>query len=501
MKTRFSANVFFVTVLFLLTAVSLAKAQSNFVLHAFGLAKYSGTNASTLMYTNGDGAYPNGWLTLSGTNFYGTTQSGGTNGSGTLFAVSTNGAFRLLYTFQSDTNYGNTSGANPNGGLALSGTNLYGSTYAGGANDSGVIFSVSTNGTSIKTLYAFSDNSTGANSDGANSCAGLVIAGSTLCGTAEYGGAAGGEYASGCGVVFSYDLNKGFKVLHLFPTANYDITSGNYTNGDGANPTCRLLLLGTNLFGTTPNGGTNGLGTIFKVSTNGTGFAGLHHFDDNDANGDHGAQPNAGLVYSGGRLFGMGGIVVYSIATNGTGFTVLESVGGAVDNTELNTSGLIVSNGTLYGMINGAGAGAYQEGQLFALTTNGIGFADFHDFTFTQNNSAGTPTNFDGILPSGAPVLLNGLLFGSASQGGTNGSGVIFQASPPPMPLSCQLSDTNFVFSFQTFDGLSYTVQNNTNLVGSNWILYSNFMGNSTIKQFVVPATNSSQLYFRLRQP
>jgi hypothetical protein len=93
------------------------------------------------------------------------------------------------------------------------------------------------------------------------------------------------------------------------------------------------------------------------------------------------------------------------------------------------------------------------------------------------------------------------MLFGSASQGGANGSGVIFQASPPPMPLSCQLSDTNFLFSFQTFDGLSYTVQKNTNLVGSNWILHSNFMGNGTIKQFVVPATNSSQLYFRLRQP
>jgi uncharacterized repeat protein (TIGR03803 family) len=260
--------------------------------------------------------------------------------------------------------------------------------------------------------------------------------------------------------------------------------------------------LGTNLYGTTSAGGTNGSGTIFRISTNGTSFTVLHHFDDNDFNGDHGTRPLTGLVYAGGTLFGMGGSVIYSINTNGAGFTVLESVGSYVDNSAMNTSGLIVSNGTLYGVINGAGAGFYDEGQVFALTTNGVGYADFHDFTtLVQTNLAGVYTNYDGILPGGGPLLLNGMLFGAASQGGTNGNGVIFQASPPPTILSSQASGNNLLFSFQTFDGLSYTVQKSTNLIGSNWILYSNFMGNSTIKQFTVPITNSPQLYFRLSQP
>jgi hypothetical protein len=77
---------------------------------------------------------------------------------------------------------------------------------------------------------------------------------------------------------------------------------------------------------------------------------------------------------------------------------------------------------------------------------------------------------------------------------------VIFQASPPPAWASSQLSGTNFVLGFQTFDGLSYTVQQNTNLTGTNWIRYTNIMGNSAIRQFTLPTTNS-QLYFRVLQP
>jgi uncharacterized repeat protein (TIGR03803 family) len=504
MKTRFPTNRYFGTILFFLAAVVLpVKAQSNFVLHAFGAANYSSMAAAD---TNFDGIHPNGWLTWSGTKFYGTAQQGGTNGMGTLFATDTNGIFTLLYTFPKDTNYsGNTYGAYPNGGLVLSGTNLYGTTLNGGTDDNGVIFSIATNGTGITLLHTFSaflnTNLLGVwtNADGAAPSAGLVMSGKVLFGTAASGGSGGN------GVVFSCS-NTTFKVLHHFTAGNYD-DFGNLTNSDGANPSCQLLLLGTNLFGTTSAGGTNGYGTVFKVSTNGSNFAVLHHFDDSDNNGDHGAGPSAGLVLSGGTLFGTGGTVVYAVGTNGAGFTVLTNFGSYMDTANA-ISGLTVSNGTLYG--SAPQLGTYGDGQIFALTTNGVGSADFHDFAPHPFGSypALPPTNSDGYFPQGGLVLLNNALYGAAFNGGTNAvdynrdsSGLIFCAPPSPVISSSQISGSTFLLAFQTFDGLSYTVQRNTSLFGTNWTVFTNFMGNSTLMQLSCPATNSPQLYFRVRQP
>jgi uncharacterized repeat protein (TIGR03803 family) len=85
---------------------------------------------------------------------YGTTSRGGTNGSGTVFSLSTNGAgFATLYTFTAlNTNssmdpmnpiYTNSDGAIPLGGLVISSNVLYGTTWFGGLNSDGTVFSLS----------------------------------------------------------------------------------------------------------------------------------------------------------------------------------------------------------------------------------------------------------------------------------------------------------------------------------------------------------------------
>ena len=58
---------------------------------------------------------------------------------GTLFAVNTDGTgFTNLYNFN-----GSRDGANPYGGLILSGNTLYGTAYGGGSSGNGTVFSLS----------------------------------------------------------------------------------------------------------------------------------------------------------------------------------------------------------------------------------------------------------------------------------------------------------------------------------------------------------------------
>src|SRR5260221_24230 len=90
--------------------------------------------------------------------------------------------FTLLHTFTSASgpNETNSDGANPSGGLILSGSTLYGTAIYGGSSGWGTVFALNTNGTGFTTPYNF----TGGN-DGANPSAGLILSNNTLYGTAS----------------------------------------------------------------------------------------------------------------------------------------------------------------------------------------------------------------------------------------------------------------------------------------------------------------------------
>jgi uncharacterized repeat protein (TIGR03803 family) len=87
-------------------------------------------------------------------NFYGTTYSGGagcyTYGCGTVFKVTPKGKETVLHAF------GDTDGHYPDFGTLVldSAGSLYGTTYAGGADDMGIVFKVSKTGTET-VLYTF----------------------------------------------------------------------------------------------------------------------------------------------------------------------------------------------------------------------------------------------------------------------------------------------------------------------------------------------------------
>lgn len=145
---------------------------------------YSFTVTSGYPYwTNSDGANPEASLILSGNTLYGTGSQGGIYGYGNVFKVNTDGSdFESLHSF----NYND--GNIPEGTLILSGNTLYGATENGGGFDNGTIFGITTGGTYFTNLHVFTQSSAPfyTNSDGADPSGGLILSGNTLYGTTDW---------------------------------------------------------------------------------------------------------------------------------------------------------------------------------------------------------------------------------------------------------------------------------------------------------------------------
>ncbi len=296
---------------------------------------------------------------------------------------------------------------------------LYGVATLGGAGAAGVVFRIQTNGTGFTVIKNFplTDVTTGTNSDGANPQAGLLLSGGTLYGTAANGG------ASGNGTVFSLSTNgTGFTVLK-----NFTVLDLAGTNGDGANPAASLVLSGSVLYGTTQYGGTAAAGTIFLVNTNGTGFTNLYSLNPTA----DGANPAARLVLSGGTLYGTaanGGDsdagTVFSVSTNGTGFNRLHSFSGSGTDGANPIAGLVVSGGLLYGTTQHGDSGdSSDDGTVFRLSINGSSFTNLYSFTGN-----------DGFSPDAELLLAGGTLYGTTANGGFQGIpifyGTVFKINP-----------------------------------------------------------------------
>jgi uncharacterized repeat protein (TIGR03803 family) len=245
------------------TVFSLNINNTNFtVLHSFTAAHYD----ANFNLTNSDGANPYGRLLLSGDMLYGTASGGGTGGAGTVFAVNINGTnFTVLHDFAAVDPFTltNSDGVSPQAGLILSGDTLYGTAFRGGNSTLGTVFAVNTNGTFFTNLYSFTGGS-----DGAKPAGELVLSTNTLFGTAS----AGGDTSlnnGGNGTVFALNTNgTGFTVVYRFTAGNYDysLNGNNLTNSYGANPQAGLVFSGNTLYGTTEYGGSGGNGTVFSLS-------------------------------------------------------------------------------------------------------------------------------------------------------------------------------------------------------------------------------------------
>jgi uncharacterized repeat protein (TIGR03803 family) len=311
-------------------------------------------------------------------------------------------------------------GALSYGGLiAGAGGNLLGTTAFGGDNGGGTIFRIGADGTGLTTLHSFSGP------DGTAIYTGLTADGSgNLFGTANSGG------ASGQGTIFRIGADgSGFTLLHSF------------SGLDGASPFSGLVADGSgNLFGTTIFDLTTGLGTVFRIGADGTGFTVLHNFS-----GPDGAYPFAGLVADGsGNLFGttqFGGTsdrgTIFRIGADGSGFTTLHSFSGP-DGSLPSASLMADGSGNLFGTTGGGGAS--DRGTIFRIGADGSGFTTLYSFS-----------GLDGNLPQAGLIAdAGGKLFGTTRFGGASGRGTIFR-------IGADGSGFTSLYSFSGPDGWSPT--------------------------------------------
>ena len=237
----------------------------------------SGTAAWSLAYAS-SGSQPYGGLVQGRDgNFYGTTSQGALYrlpfAYGTVFKLTANGVLTGIHSFNYE------EGAYPSSTLVQGADgNFYGTAQNGGTNGGwGTIFEITPAGI-LTPVFSF------ANTNGAAPFAGLVQhSGGAFYGTTTAGG------AYGAGTVFKLAADGTFASLYSF-------TGGN----DGSNCAGGLLLASDgNLYGTTMGGGAYGLGTVFRISPEGT-LATLVSFD-----GYQGANPYCTLIQgTDGRLYG-----------------------------------------------------------------------------------------------------------------------------------------------------------------------------------------------------
>ena len=223
-----------------------------------------------------DGSRPYAGL-VQGTDgeFYGTTYFGGATYHGTVFSINSQGAYTLLYSFCSQS--GCADGEYPFAGLVQGADgDFYGTTSQGGTFGAGTVFKITRLG-ALTTLYNFCPNS--GCPDGDSPSAGVIQAADrNFYGTTRYGG----EGAGG-GTIFR--LTSGGKLTTLYSFCSLDACA------DGEYPYAGLVqATDGNFYGTTDLGGTDGHGTVFKITAGGE-FTTLHNFVWND-----GANPNGGLV-------------------------------------------------------------------------------------------------------------------------------------------------------------------------------------------------------------
>ena len=362
--------------------------------------------------------------------------------------------------------------------------NLYGTTIYGGSGGSGVIFKLRRGGSGwvFTPIYSFTGGTDGAVPQGRVA----IAADGTLYGTTS----AGGSHPCDCGTVFHLRPQPYAPRSALTPWNETVIYS--FSGVDGNLPQGDLTFdAAGNIYGTTVGGGLFNWGAIYKLTPSGGGWTqSVLYSAQDDSNG---VEPHGGVVLDdSGNLYGVfqfargSAGTVFELSPSGSGwieqtvygFTGIgnnggdEPIGGLILDAAGNLFGTTLYGGTfppggiafqltpggggwtyqtIYSFLNGDGgpedklmmdgagnlygtafsAGAFDWGSVFKLTPSPGGWTmtALHDFC---------PDNFpcaDGARPMSNVVMdAQGNLYGTTTQGGAFGNGVVWQIAETGVP-------------------------------------------------------------------
>jgi uncharacterized repeat protein (TIGR03803 family) len=305
----------------------------------------------------------------------------------------------------------------------LSGSTLYGMTEGGTLADGTLVGGVLYKINTDGTGYAvlhYFDNRPVTGGDGTVPRGGLTLSGSTLYGCCGYTGI---PYLQGNGTVFKITTDgTGYQIIHTF----FKETSGQ------CNPIGAPVVSGSRLYGTNVSDQTLDLnGVIFAMNTDGSAFQVLHEFAGKP---DDGAKPYGSLTLVGSRLYGMtrhggrygtesgfpGNGVIFAIDTDGSNYQILHHFAGYPTDGKNPYGSLTLVGSKLYGMTGNGGA-SDGPGVIFSINLDGSGYQVILDFSAVSGASG----------PYGSLTLWGGKLYGMTAFGGENGvSGAIFRVNP-----------------------------------------------------------------------
>ena len=387
-------------------------------------------------FTGGsDGLEPQAGLTIDKAgNLYGTAIVGGRGGYGTVFKlahINSGWIFTPIYSFT-----GGNDGAQPRARLVFGPDgSLYGTTTQGGGGNGcggqgcGTVFRLRPAPTACKTalcpwsetaLYRFTGTLDGGEPSGAVT---FDKAGNIYGATAQGGPQSGNCFLGSCGTVYKLTPSNGSWTESVL----YSFAGGT----DGQWPVGSVIFDSAgNLYGSTNgggfSGGSYGYGTIFQLMPSGSSWLEtiLHAFQGGT---DGQGQQDSPILDKSGNLYGTtagggtsGGGTVYELTPSNGGWTLttlydLAGTAGPGGGVIMDAAGNLYATTQLDGV--------YGQGSAFKLThsDNAWIYNSLHDFTGGS----------DGKLPYCSLAMdASGNLYGTTSQGGTYGYGVVFEITP-----------------------------------------------------------------------
>lgn len=354
-------------------------------------------------FSGSDGSQPIGGLAQDESGvLYGSAAGGGSSTNGVVFKINPDGSdFAVLKELAAD----GSEGREPAGGLVRASNGvLYGATFSGGAYDGGTIFSVNTDGSEFTVLRELGDSPADARGP---RC--FLIEGSDgmLYGTTRYGG------TKDAGTLFRITkFSFGYEVLKSFvpATEGQAPLAGVIEGRDGR------------LYGTLGERGASDGGAVYAVNPDGTGFTILHSFVPSS----EGAGVLAGVCQtSDGMLYVVASSdganqkgTVARLKEDGSEFTIVQDFGASPGSPGTGITALVEgSDGELY--YTTALGGAFDHGTVTRMQKDGSGLQILR--SFSESGSAA-------ITPREGVVLgTDGFLYGTTSQGGANNRGTVYR--------------------------------------------------------------------------